>query len=130
MRRQQLLSNTADLVQQAETVGQYRVVAKQLPDGIAAGDLRTIANDLRGKMQAETAVIVLASNDGGKVPFAVAATPGAVEAGVKAGDLVKLIGGYIDGRGGGKPDLAQGSGANPDGIGAGLAAVRDELASK
>ena len=47
---------------------------------------------------------------------------------MKAGDLVKLIGGYVDGRGGGKPDLAQGSGANPEGISAGLAAVRDELA--
>ena len=75
MRRQQLLSNTAELAGRAEPVGGFKLVAKQLPDGIAAGDLRTIANDLRGKLQGEAAVVVLASNDGGKVPFAVSATP-------------------------------------------------------
>ncbi|OEY23902.1 alanine--tRNA ligase [Corynebacterium sp. BCW_4722] len=130
LHRQNLLSGTAELAAQAETVGGFRLVAKQLPDGIAAGDLRTMANDLRGKLQGEQAVVVLASNADGKVPFAVAATPSAVEAGVKSGDLVKLVGEYIDGRGGGKPDLAQGSGANPAGIPAGLAAVSDALLNR
>ena len=87
-----------------------------------------MVSDVRGKLTGEDAVVVLASADNGKAAFAVAATPAAVESGVKAGELVKTFGTYVDGKGGGKPDLAQGSGANPAGIDAGLAAIRDALA--
>lgn len=128
LHRQQLLASTANLADEAQTVGVHRVVAKQLPEGITTGDLRTIANDLRGKLQAEDAVIVLLSQVDGKVSLAAAATPQAVQSGVKAGDLVKLIGQYVDGKGGGKPDLAQGTGANPAGIEDALRAVRESLA--
>ncbi|OFT58306.1 alanine--tRNA ligase [Corynebacterium sp. HMSC05H05] len=127
LHRQQLLASTANLADEAQTVGVHRLVAKQLPEGINTGDLRTIANDLRGKLQAEDAVIVLLSQTGEKVSLAAAATPQAVESGVKAGDLVKLIGQYVDGKGGGKPDLAQGTGANPAGIDDALCAVRESL---
>ena len=128
LHRQQLLASTANLADEAQTVGVHRVVAKQLPEGINTGDLRTIANDLRGKLQAEDAVIVLLSQVDGKVSLAAAATPQAVQSGVKAGDLVKLIGQYVEGKGGGKPDLAQGTGANPAGIEDALRAVRESLA--
>ena len=75
------------------------------------------------------AVVALAARDTakGKVPFIVAANEEAVSGGHKAGDLVKLVGSYIDGRGGGKPAMAQGSGAKIDGLEAGFAALRDEL---
>ena len=128
LHRQQLLASTANLTDEAQTVGEHRVVAKHLPEGITTGDLRTIANDLRGKLQAEDAVIVLLSQVDGKVSLAAAATQQAVQSGVKAGDLVKLIGQYVDGKGGGKPDLAQGTGANPAGIEDALRAVRESLA--
>ena len=128
LHRQQLLASTANLASEAQTVGAHRVVAKQLPNGITTGDLRTIANDLRGKLQAEDAVIVLMSVVDGKVSLAAAATQQAVASGVKAGDLVKLVGQYIDGKGGGKPDLAQGTGSRPGGIDDALRAVRESLA--
>ena len=128
LHRQQLLASTANLANEAQTVGAHRVVAKQLPDGITTGDLRTIANDLRGKLQAEDAVIVLMSEVDGKVSLAAAATQQAVASGVKAGDLVKLAGQYIDGKGGGKPDLAQGTGSRSGGIDDALRAVRESLA--
>ena len=128
LHRQQLLASTANLADEAQTVGVHRVVAKHLPEGINTGDLRTIANDLRGKLQAEDAVIVLLSQVDGKVSLAAAATQQAVQSGVKAGELVKLIGQYVDGKGGGKPDLAQGTGANPAGIEDALRAVRESLA--
>ena len=63
------------------------------------------------------------------LPFIVGATKAANERGVKAGDLVKTISGYVDGKGGGKPDMAQGSGARPDGLQAAFDALRDELAA-
>ncbi|MDN8605822.1 alanine--tRNA ligase [Corynebacterium ureicelerivorans] len=128
LHRQQLLASTANLSNEAQTVGAHRVVAKQLPNGITTGDLRTIANDLRGKLQAEDAVIVLMSVVDGKVSLAAAATQQAVASGVKAGDLVKLVGQYIDGKGGGKPDLAQGTGSRSGGIDDALRAVRESLA--
>ncbi|WP_165165137.1 alanine--tRNA ligase [Corynebacterium qintianiae] len=130
LHRQQLVSQTADYVAKAERVGSFTLVALQLPNGIGAGDLRTVAADVRERLGAEPGVVVLASTDGGKVPFAAAATKAAVDAGVKSGDLVKLIGGYVAGKGGGKPDLAQGSGSDVQGITAALGAVRDELAQR
>jgi len=72
-------------------------------------------------------VIVLASDSEGKVPFAVAATKAAVSEGIKAGEFVGLFGQYVGGKGGGKPDLAQGSGSDAAGIEAGFAALRDRI---
>ncbi|WP_066525162.1 alanine--tRNA ligase [Corynebacterium bouchesdurhonense] len=129
LHRQQLLSQTGDLAAKAQPAGEFTLVAEHLPAGIGTGDLRTMASDVRGKLGGQNAVVVLASEDNGKAAFAVAATKQAVQAGVKAGELVKALGQYVDGKGGGKPDLAQGSGANPQGIDAGLGAIRDILAS-
>ncbi|WJY68162.1 alanine--tRNA ligase [Corynebacterium auris] len=130
LHKQQLLGQAAGLADTAETVGSFRLVAAQLPSGVSAGDLRSLAADLRGRLGGEAAVVALISAGDGKVPYAVAATKAAVESGVKAGDLVKLIGGYVDGRGGGKPDLAQGSGADAQGATAALRAVREDLATR
>ena len=128
LHRAQLLSNTGDIARQAEALSNGRkLAAAHLPDGINTGDLRTMASDIRGKLNGEDAVVVLASNDGGKAAYAVAATQDAVANGVKSGDVVKLIGGYVGGKGGGKPDLAQGSGSTPEGIDQALAAAREEL---
>lgn len=126
----QLMSRTGELVNQATEVGQFTVIALKLSDGISASDLRTVATDLKGRIRDRAGVVVLASADpeSGKVPFIVGATDAAVAAGVKSGDLVKVLGEYVDGRGGGKADLAQGSGSDAAGIDAGLAAVRDTLA--
>ena len=96
-----------------------------LPNGVAANDLRTLATDLRNRLSNDDAIVVLASENDGKLPFIAAATKSAVARGVKSGDVVNLLGGYVDGRGGGKPDMAQGAGSNAGGIEQGFAAVRD-----
>ncbi|AWB81816.1 alanine--tRNA ligase [Corynebacterium yudongzhengii] len=127
LHQQQLMSNTAALVDEAETLGDVTVLIRQLPDGVTGGDLRTVGSDLRGKLAGRPAVVVLASRNDAKLPFVVAATAEAVDMGVKAGDLVKTFGEYVDGRGGGKPDMAQGSGATPEGAEAGFRAVKDAL---
>ena len=128
LHRQQLLSNTGAIVAGAQELANGRkLAAVHLPEGINTGDLRTMASDIRGKFGAADAVVVLASKAGGKAAFAIAATEAAVDAGIKAGELVAAFGSHVGGKGGGKPDLAQGSGNNPEGIDAGLAALREQL---
>ncbi|WP_280430209.1 DHHA1 domain-containing protein, partial [Nocardia brasiliensis] len=67
-------------------------------------------------------------NADGKVPFVVTVNQGAQDLGFKAGDLVAAFGPSIAGRGGGKPEMAQGAGSDPSGIPTGLAAVRARVA--
>ena len=95
---------------------------------MTAADLRSLVGDIRGRLGSEPGVVVLIAESDGTVPFVVAANEAAQAAGVRAGDLVAAIGPAVDGRGGGKADLAQGSGKNPAGIDAALAAVRTALA--
>ncbi|WP_308606981.1 alanine--tRNA ligase [uncultured Corynebacterium sp.] len=128
LHKAQLMSQTAEMVSGATTVNDFTIVAVKLPKGVNGGDLRTLAADIKNRLGDVAGVIVLASeNEGGKLPFIVGATKAAIERGVKAGDLVKLVSGYVDGKGGGKPDMAQGSGANAEGLQAAFDAVRNEL---
>ena len=113
----------------AEQVGKVRLVAQRMAAGMTAADLRSLVGDIRGRLGSDPGVVVLLAEgaDGG-VPFVVAANQAAQDAGVRANDLVTAVAAAVGGRGGGKADLAQGSGKDPSGIEAALAAVRAELA--
>ncbi|MFZ0832840.1 MAG: alanine--tRNA ligase [Mycobacterium sp.] len=112
----------------AERVGSVRLVAQRM-SGETAGDLRTLVGDIRGRLGSEPAVVALiAEAEGGTVPYVVAASPAAVDIGLRADELVKHLSEAVDGRGGGKAELAQGSGRKPAGIDAALAALRAEIA--
>ncbi|MFC9895903.1 alanine--tRNA ligase [Nocardia sp. NPDC127579] len=123
-----VLSSVSAFVDQAERIGGVLLVAVAAPEGVGAGDLRTLATDIRGRFGTDPAVVVLLGNADGKVPFVVTVNKPAQELGFKAGDLVGAFGPSIAGRGGGKPEMAQGAGADPSGIAAGLAAVRARVA--
>ncbi|MGH3558652.1 MAG: alanine--tRNA ligase, partial [Mycobacterium sp.] len=117
----------------AQRIGNVRVVAQRMSAGMTAADLRTLVADIRGKLGSDPAVVALIAegspgSGADSVPYAVAANPAAQALGIRANDLVKQLAGAVDGRGGGKADLAQGSGKNPSGIDAGLDAVRAEIA--
>ncbi len=113
----------------AERIGNVRVVAQRMAAGMTGADLRTLVGDVRGKLGADPAVVALiAEGDGATVPYAVAVNTAAQDLGLSANDLVKQLAQAVDGRGGGKPDLAQGSGKNPAGIDAALAALRAQIA--
>jgi alanyl-tRNA synthetase len=113
----------------AERVGKVRLVAQRMSGEMSAGDLRSLIGDIRGKLGNEAAVVALiAEGDGGAVPYVVASNQAAQDLGLKSNDLVKAISTAVAGRGGGKPDLAQGSGKNASGIDAALDALRAEVA--
>ncbi|MDZ4265643.1 MAG: DHHA1 domain-containing protein, partial [Mycobacterium sp.] len=112
----------------AEEIGKVRVVAQRMAGGMSAGDLRSLVGDIRGKLGSDPAVVALtAEGDNDSVPYVVAVNQAAQDLGLRADDLVKLMGAAVNGRGGGKADLAQGSGKGAAGIDAALAAIRAEI---
>jgi alanyl-tRNA synthetase len=113
----------------AQRIGNVRLVAQRMSAGMSGADLRSLIGDIRGKLGSDPAVVALiAEGEGGSVPYAIAANPAAQDLGLRANDLVKQLAGAVDGRGGGKADLAQGSGKDSSGIDAALDAVRAEIA--
>ncbi|WP_132993483.1 alanine--tRNA ligase [Gordonia zhaorongruii] len=130
VKAEQARSAVSGLIDQAQTIGGTLVVSGRVGDGVDANGLRTLVSDLRGKVADRDAVIALFSVAGDKVPFAVGTTAAARDAGLKAGDLVREVAPVVAGRGGGKPDLAQGSGTDAAGIDAALTRLRDVVGGR
>lgn len=130
LRKAQLTARASEIIDSATEVNGIKTITLQLPEGTSGGDLRTVATDIRNRMKDTAAVIVLGAVDKGKFPFIAAATDKAVDQGVKAGDIVKRLGEYVSGRGGGKPDMAQGSGTAAEGAQRGFEAIKDLLQSR
>lgn len=130
LKRAQLAQQTAGLIEKAETVGATRFLHADLGAGVGGGELRTAATTARDKFGSDPAVIFFTARDpeAGKMPFLIAATKAAVDNGLRAGDLVKVVSEYVAGRGGGKPDMAQGSGSHLAGLDRAVAALRDHIA--
>ncbi len=87
--------------------------------------MRNLGDSLKEKL--ETGVVVLASATGGKVNLIAMATEPAIKLGAHAGNLIKGIAGLVGGGGGGRPNMAQAGGKNPDGIDAALDKVKEVL---
>ena len=97
-------------------------------EGLDANALRKMGDFLRDKDP--SVVGVLASISGEKITFLSVCGKEAVEKGVKAGDLVKLVSGICGGKGGGKPDSAMGGGSDLLKVDDALAAVDDFVSEK
>src|SRR5699024_5916620 len=84
--------------------------------------------DVRHRLGSAAGVVAIAGVAKGKPVVVVATTEAAREAKLRAGEFVKIAASRLGGGGGGKPDLAQGGGTNPDGIDDALSAVSSEVA--
>ncbi|AUS77585.1 alanine--tRNA ligase [Actinoalloteichus sp. AHMU CJ021] len=129
LRAAALLSSAGEWAAAAEDVHGVRLVAREV-SGASGGDLRNLATEVRNRLGAGPGVVALFSGDqaAGKANFVVATTSGARELGVAAGKLVPSFAEHIGGRGGGKPDMAQGGGGRPAGIPDAIVALRVGLA--
>ncbi|MEE6261857.1 alanine--tRNA ligase [Plantactinospora sonchi] len=126
LRAQLVLGGAAALAQQARDVRGVAYVGTEAPEGAAGNDVRTLAQEIRGKIDpARPAVVAVAARSGGKASLVVAVNPAAKERGVSAATLVK---GALSGRGGGNADLAQGGGLPAGEAPALLVAVEKALA--
>jgi alanyl-tRNA synthetase len=128
VRADTVLSSAGALADGAEDVGGVALVAAAVPDGVGGNDLRALASDVRGRLGTRPGVVALFSTSEGKVSFVVATTAAGRERGLAAGKLVPAFAPAVGGRGGGKPDLAQGGGTDPAGVAAAVDALRRALA--
>jgi alanyl-tRNA synthetase len=97
---------TGDLANTAHDVGGIKVVAARV-EGLDAKALRDGVDQL--KQQLTNCVVLLAGASDGRVSL-VAGVNGQAAGRIKAGDVVAHVANQIEGKGGGRPDMAQGGG--------------------
>ncbi|MDI2027450.1 alanine--tRNA ligase [Saccharopolyspora sp. TS4A08] len=124
LRISQVLNSASELADKGVDVHGVTLVAEQVPDGVDGNALRALAGEIRGRLGSRPSVVALFSADEGKVSFVVGVNDAARDQGIAAGKLVPSFAAEVGGRGGGKPDMAQGGGSNPAGITAAIGALR------
>ncbi|WP_031465731.1 alanine--tRNA ligase [Sciscionella sediminilitoris] len=127
LRTKEVLASAGKLAQQSTEVGGVQVVAEQVEVGEGSA-LRSLASDVRARLGSAPGVVALFAPNDGKLSFVVATTEAARERGLAAGKLVGALAPAVDGRGGGKPDLAQGGGSDPSGVPSAIEALRSAVA--
>ncbi|NOR52456.1 MAG: alanine--tRNA ligase, partial [Gammaproteobacteria bacterium] len=112
-------SQGSDLAGQAVDINGIKVLAAKL-DGVDPKSLRDTVDQLKNKLH--KAAIILAVVNGSKISL-VAGVTKEESSQVKAGDLLKMVAEQVGGKGGGRPDMAQGGGSQPENLDAALASV-------
>jgi len=125
--KSKLASQTGgDLANLAQDIGGIKVLAAML-DGANVKTLRETVDQLKNKLGA--AAIVLASHEGDKVTIIAGVTKAETDR-VRAGDLANHVAEQCGGRGGGRPDMAQAGGSQPQNLAAALESVPDWVQSR
>lgn len=114
-----------DLTNQVEEINGLKFLATEVEVPNAKA-LRETMDDFKSKLQ--DTVIVLISNVDGKISL-VATVPKAFTDKVKAGDIIKNMAPIVGGKGGGRPDMAQGGGTQPENITEALRFIKDYIKS-
>ncbi|MDM8567309.1 alanine--tRNA ligase [Candidatus Halobeggiatoa sp. HSG11] len=109
----------SDLASQAIEVKKVKLLATSI-DNIDMKQLRNTADQLKNKLT--TGVILLAGTKDNKISLVAAVTPD-LTGKIKAGELMKFVATQVGGKGGGRPDMAQGGGSELDKLPAALQSV-------
>ena len=117
-------SRAEDLIAAARQINGVAVVAGRI-DGLDADGLRSVADTLRDRLG--SGVVCVGSVVDGKVNLVAAVTTDLVKR-VQAGRLMQEVARAVGGRGGGRPDLAQGGGPDPSRLDDALKLVHDLVA--
>ncbi|MDN2452876.1 alanine--tRNA ligase [Lactobacillus sp. UCMA15818] len=114
-----------DIFNKSERIGSLTLIAAQVKVS-GMDQLRQLADQWKEKRISDVLVLATSTAEN-KVNLIVAASPAAIEVGVKAGNLIKTISPLVGGGGGGRPDMAQAGGKKPEGIIAALEAAKEYL---
>ncbi|MBD7914159.1 alanine--tRNA ligase [Clostridium sp. Sa3CUN1] len=102
-----------DIINSAKEINGVKVVAYSV-DGIDGNALRDLGDKVRNKLS--SGVVVLFSNVAGKVNLIAMSTKDVLDKGVHCGKIIKEVASIVGGGGGGRPDMAQAGGKNPQNI--------------
>ncbi|MGN6162079.1 MAG: alanine--tRNA ligase [Marmoricola sp.] len=128
IRAQQVLAAAGEIASAARDLGSVRF-AGHVAAGASAGDTRTLAIDVRGRLGNERpAVVAVIGTADDKAALVVAVNEAGRAAGLSANALIRAGSEIIGGRGGGKDDLAQGGGTEPAKAADALAAIERAVA--
>jgi alanyl-tRNA synthetase len=116
----------SDLLSSAIEINGIKVLIADL-DGVETKSLRGMVDDLKNKMQ--SGIIMLATANDDKVGLIAGVTKD-LTGQVKAGELVNMVAQQVGGKGGGRPDMAQAGGSQPENITTALASVQAWLVEK
>lgn len=123
LKGQQALANVSALVEGATLVEDVKIVAAVVPDTDRDG-LRRLVDELKNRL--ESGVVALASLTGDGVAFVVGVTSDLVKnRGLHAGKIISELTQLAGGRGGGRPELAQGGGKYPNKVNAAIDAATE-----
>ena len=114
----------SDAASHIEDVNGIKLLAMKV-DNIEMNELRNLGDSLKEKT--DDGVVVLASVVGGKVNLIVMAGDAAQKKGAHAGNIIKEIATLVGGGGGGRPNMAQAGGKNPEGVEKALEAAKEVL---
>lgn len=114
-------SKSSDLISQAVDIQGIKVLAAQV-DGVDAKTLRELVDQLKEKLH--TGILILATVEDQKVRLVAGATQNCTDR-LSAGALVSFVAEQLGGKGGGRPDMAQGGGENPAALPSALKAIPD-----
>lgn len=119
-------SASSDLADNAIDIDGINVLAAVV-DGVDNKTLRELVDQLKNKLG--NAAVILGSATNGKVAL-VAGVSKEQTSRIKAGDLVNSVAQQVGGKGGGRPDMAQAGGDNPDALPVALESVPDWVKSQ
>ena len=106
-----------DVLDEVVELGEVKLLAKSV-EGVDMNGLRDLGDQLKTKIG--NCVVVLLSSHEGKVNMIAMAADDAIKKGAHAGNLLKAIAPLVNGGGGGRPNMAQAGGKNPEGIAAAI----------
>lgn len=101
------------MIRDAAEINGVRLITKQFSD-YNMNDLRSLSDEIRAAC--DHTAMVFATVSGGKVTLLVSLTDDLTARGLHAGKMIKQIAAKVGGGGGGKADMAQAGGRNPEGI--------------
>ena len=106
----------SDLASQAREIKGVKVLSARV-DGVEGNDLRSLMDQLKNKLG--SGVVLLGTAAGAKVSL-IAGVTADLTARVKAGELVNMAATQVGGKGGGRPDMAQAGGSQPENLDAAI----------